>query len=44
MKKKIVILKRRNDEIDNQRKEEVDILVGVMEQFYANSFQNVNKK
>jgi hypothetical protein len=37
MKKKINILKRRNDEIENQRKDEIDIMVGIMEQFYVSS-------
>ncbi len=38
MKKKINILKRRNDEIENQRKEEIDVMVGIME-LYANSLE-----
>lgn len=36
MKKKINILKRRNDEIENQRKDEIDVMVGIME-LYAGS-------
>ncbi len=38
MKKKINILKRRNDEIENQRKEEIDVMVGIME-LYASSLE-----
>lgn len=30
MKKKINILKRRNEEIENQRKEEIEIMIGIM--------------
>ncbi len=37
MKKKINILKRRNDDIENQRKDEIDIMVGIMEQLYVSS-------
>ncbi len=39
MKKKVNILKRRNDDIENQHKEEIDIMVGVIEQCYITSFQ-----
>lgn len=41
---KIVILKRRNDEIDKQRKEEIDIMISAMEQCYYNSFRVAPRK
>ncbi len=42
MKKKIVILKRRNDEIEDQRKEEIDVMVGIVE-LYAGQLREGNK-
>lgn len=42
MKKRVVILKRRNDELENQRKDEIDIMVTAMEEWYAVGFPGVN--
>ncbi len=44
MKKKITILKRRNDDIENQHKEEIDIMVGVIEQCYNSSILGQTSK
>ena len=42
MKKKIAILKRRNDEIEDQRKDEIDVMVGIVE-LYAGQLREGNK-
>jgi hypothetical protein len=37
MKKIIKILKRRNEDIDSKTKDEIEIMVGIMEQLYVSS-------
>ena len=44
MKKKINILKRRNDEIETQRKDEIEIMIGIMEQCCVASCSHTGKK